>query len=73
MGSVTPEPVIITIDGDRQVSALLQAPAAARACYVFAHGAGAGMAHPFMVSIADGLAQRGVATLRSVPLHGARQ
>lgn len=61
---MTPEPVIITIDGDRQVSGLLQAPAAARACYVFAHGAGAGMAHPFMASIADGLAQRGVATLR---------
>ena len=64
MGSMAPEPVIIAIDDDRQVSGLLQAPAAARACYVFAHGAGAGMAHPFMASIADGLAQRGVATLR---------
>ncbi len=39
-------------------------PAQARACYVVAHGAGAGMTHPFMVAVADGLAARGVATLR---------
>ena len=39
-------------------------PVAARACYVMAHGAGAGMAHPFMASVADDLAQRGIATLR---------
>ncbi|MEO7008171.1 MAG: alpha/beta family hydrolase, partial [Caldimonas sp.] len=44
--------------------ALLEAPADARACYVFAHGAGAGMTHPFMAAIADGLADRGIATLR---------
>ena len=31
---------------------------------MFAHGAGAGMAHPFMAAIADGLAERGIATLR---------
>src|SRR5580765_5754537 len=35
-----------------------------RMCYVLAHGAGAGMAHPFMAAIADGLAERGIATLR---------
>jgi predicted alpha/beta-hydrolase family hydrolase len=29
-----------------------------------AHGAGAGMAHPFMTAVADGLHARGVATLR---------
>ena len=40
------------------------APAGARACYVLAHGAGAGMAHPFMAAVADGLAARGMATLR---------
>ena len=39
-------------------------PAGARAAYVFAHGAGAGMAHPFMAAFAAGLAERGVATLR---------
>jgi predicted alpha/beta-hydrolase family hydrolase len=35
-----------------------------RACYVLAHGAGAGMGHPFMAATAEGLAERGVATLR---------
>ena len=38
--------------------------AARRACYVLAHGAGAGMTHPFMAAAADGLAERGIATLR---------
>lgn len=46
------------------VSALWLAPAAATACYVFAHGAGAGMTHPFMAAFADGLARRRIATLR---------
>jgi hypothetical protein len=46
------------------VSALLNRPRAARACFVFAHGAGAGMTHPFMESVAQGLASRHVATLR---------
>ena len=54
----------IDIDPDTRVSALLQAPADAKAAYVFAHGAGAGMAHAFMAAVADGLAERGVATLR---------
>jgi predicted alpha/beta-hydrolase family hydrolase len=36
----------------------------ARACYVFAHSAGAGMAHPFMAAAADALGNRGIATLR---------
>jgi len=39
-------------------------PASARCCYVLAHGAGAGMAHPFMAAVADELAERGIATLR---------
>jgi predicted alpha/beta-hydrolase family hydrolase len=39
-------------------------PAAARACCVLAHGAGAGMTHPFMAGIAGGLADRRIATLR---------
>ena len=58
-----PQSVSITVDV-RQVSGLLQVPSRARACYVLAHGAGAGMAHPFMVAVADGLAERGIATLR---------
>jgi uncharacterized protein len=52
------------IDGVLSVSALLCVPAAAWAGYVFAHGAGAGMAHSFMAAFADGLAERGIATLR---------
>ncbi len=46
------------------VSALLMRPRAMRACYVFAHGAGAGMTHAFMTEAAEGLGGRGIATLR---------
>ena len=59
-----PEPVTIAIDDTQRVSGLLQTPQAARACYVLAHGAGAGMAHPFMASVANDLAARDIATLR---------
>ncbi len=61
---MSPQPVTITVDDAQGVSGLLQAPRDAKACYVLAHGAGAGMAHPFMAAVADGLAERGVATLR---------
>ena len=61
---VEAERVSITIDDQRRVSALLQAQPGARACYVLAHGAGAGMTHPFMAAAAAGLAQRDIATLR---------
>jgi predicted alpha/beta-hydrolase family hydrolase len=53
-----------SVDDGLRVSARLELPVAARACYVLAHGAGAGMEHPFMSAVAAGLAQRGVATLR---------
>jgi hypothetical protein len=56
--------VTITVDEARRVSGLLQLPPGARICYVLAHGAGAGMSHPFMADVADGLAARGIATLR---------
>jgi len=46
------------------VSAILTQPDKARACYVLAHGAGAGMKHASMNKIAEGLADRGIATLR---------
>jgi predicted alpha/beta-hydrolase family hydrolase len=46
------------------VSALLVRPADARFLYVLAHGAGAGMRHPFLDVIAHRLAERGIATLR---------
>jgi predicted alpha/beta-hydrolase family hydrolase len=58
------EEMLTIAAGDASVSALLLAPADARACYVLAHGAGAGMTHPFMGAVAQGLAARGIATLR---------
>ena len=57
-------PLTIAIGGGKSVSGLLQAPAQPRACFVFAHGAGAGMTHPFMAAVADELAAREIATLR---------
>src|ERR1700761_6417619 len=50
----------IELEGAAPVSALLTAPSRARACFVFAHGAGAGMTHPFMETVASGLVERGV-------------
>jgi predicted alpha/beta-hydrolase family hydrolase len=64
MTSSSARAVKIAIDDPQQVSGLLQAPRGARACCVLAHGAGAGMAHPFMAATADGLAERRIATLR---------
>lgn len=61
---MTPKQFTIALDGDATVSGLWLAPANAKAAYVFAHGAGAGMAHKSMAAIADGLADRGIATLR---------
>jgi len=64
MSSGEAKPVTIAVDEDVRVSGLLQSPHGARACYVLAHGAGAGMAHPFMAAVAAELAERGIATLR---------
>jgi predicted alpha/beta-hydrolase family hydrolase len=50
--------------GEESISGLLLRPDNATALYVFAHGAGAGMAHKSMESNAQGLAKRGIATLR---------
>ena len=63
MSSATVKPIAIACDGVA-VSGLLQAPRGARAAVVLAHGAGAGMHHPFMAAVATGLAARGIATLR---------
>src|SRR5437660_9337532 len=64
MNSADPRPVTIPVNESQRDSVLLQEPRQARACYVLAHGAGAGMTHPFMTAIAEGLAERGIATLR---------
>jgi predicted alpha/beta-hydrolase family hydrolase len=58
------ETLSIAVNESRRVSALLLAPPQARACYVLAHGAGAGMTHPSLEATAAGLAERGIATLR---------
>ena len=64
MPSPASQPLTIAVSAAEKVSGLLDVPSKARACYLLAHGAGAGMAHPFLTSIAHGLAERGIATLR---------
>ena len=56
--------VTIDLGEGRTVSGLQLAPEGARACYVLAHGAGAGMTHPFLAACAGELGARGIATLR---------
>jgi predicted alpha/beta-hydrolase family hydrolase len=64
MTDAAPPLLTIAIDRATSVSGLLTRPPQARACFVFAHGAGAGMTHPFMAKVAAGLSERGIATLR---------
>ena len=64
MSAVDAQKFEIAIPDAEPVSALLIRPRGARAAYVFAHGAGAGMHHKSMEEIAGGLAERGIATLR---------
>src|SRR2546426_3030624 len=64
MHSASAQPVLMSVGEEQRVSGLLQRPREAQACYVLAHGAGAGMAHPFLAAIADGLGERSIATLR---------
>ena len=64
MATATAKSLTISVGDELCVSGLLQAPPRARAGYVLAHGAGAGMTHPFMAAVAAGLAERGIATLR---------
>ena len=64
MSTTSMERIALQLPEAEPVSALLCVPANAHACFVFAHGAGAGMAHAFMAAMAEALAERGVATLR---------
>src|SRR3954453_10818657 len=64
MNAVSAQKLEIAIANAAPVSALLMRPPKARACYVLAHGAGAGMTHRSMETIAVGLGERGIATLR---------
>src|SRR5208282_5272107 len=58
------EELQFAVQGGRNVSALLVMPAQARRLLVLAHGAGAGMNHPFMEKLAEELAAANIATLR---------
>lgn len=57
-------PVTIAVPEKGTVSGLLDMPKSARAIYVLAHGAGAGMTHPFLAKFAALMSERGIATLR---------
>jgi len=54
----------ISVSKGVEVSTLLLMPGKPRSLYVLAHGAGAGMRHSFMTSIAERLAAQGIGTLR---------
>lgn len=62
--STVATPVTLAVDDALRVSALWQPAARAKACFVMAHGAGAGMRHPFLESVAAELAALGIASLR---------
>jgi predicted alpha/beta-hydrolase family hydrolase len=64
MTVANPKPVTITVNETQRVSGLFQSPEQPLACYVLAHGAGAGMTHPFMADGAKGLGERQIAALR---------
>lgn len=53
---------LVTKSGN--VSAEVYEPTSPKALFVFAHGAGAGMHHPFMKALSTELANLGIATLR---------
>jgi predicted alpha/beta-hydrolase family hydrolase len=61
---VSTELEIAVGDAVGRVAALLDLPAGARIVYVLAHGAGAGMRHPFLETVARALAARKIGTLR---------
>ncbi|MFJ4160165.1 alpha/beta family hydrolase [Microbacterium testaceum] len=63
------EPVRIAValpTGDTEVSGLWSAAPVAAATVALAHGAGAGMDHPFLTGLADALVASGISVLRFV-------
>jgi uncharacterized protein len=64
VNSSAAKPVTIEVNATTRVSGLLNLGAETKACFVVAHGAGAGMLHPFMANLATDLGKRGIATLR---------
>jgi hypothetical protein len=64
MTTSSAEPVKIPVDGTEGVSGLWQAAPRAKACFVLAHGAGAGMHHPFLESMVAQLTSLRIESLR---------
>jgi uncharacterized protein len=64
MRDVASQQLTIEAGSSGAVSALMVSPERPRACFVFAHGAGAGIMHSFMDIFATGLNERGIASLR---------
>jgi predicted alpha/beta-hydrolase family hydrolase len=64
MAALQPNRITVEVSDNVRVSGLLQNAPRAFAGFVFAHGAGAGMTHPFMTAVASGLAEHNIATLR---------
>jgi uncharacterized protein len=64
MTSAVSTRLTIDVNDTTQVSGLLENPKSSRLCLVLAHGAGAGMEHPFMTTLAHDLAAHEIATLR---------
>ena len=64
MATADSQSLEIIVDDATRVSGILIAPRESEACFVLAHGAGAGMRHPFMEKLANDLALRRIATLR---------
>ena len=58
------EPSRFGVDGGGEVSAILLRPEKARGNLILAHGAGAGMNHPFLEKLSRELAEVGMATFR---------
>ena len=68
--SMTADPVTIRVDSEQTVSGILLDPEHPFACYVPAHGVGAGMTNPFLSAVAAGLNERGYGNPPiSVPTH----
>jgi hypothetical protein len=59
----TVTPLKISLSSGTSISAILRQPESTRACFVFAHGAGAGVNHEFMADLSSALEAEGTATL----------
>lgn len=64
MSATESKKITLVVNDATRVSGLFDHPRGSKVCVVLAHGAGAGMEHPFLATVAQGLALRGVSTLR---------